>query len=237
MRTTRLRRWTLSFAALLCMPAYGAETPQQPYRWTCKAQGFFAMTVTPDGVEHPVAEPMPPNPIQITIRERSQYSFGQIGPYEGRYVISLEGHDVGAFTFKGEDYYPSGARLRFSSLADQPGQLDSVEAIYWGSPVEYKPTLLSLRRADKDWVFFVYKGDLTTDAEARRLNIQAPNSEEPIVCGRARAYKRWSHPSSECARPAAAPERDGRGSSTALTNTASNNAPIGLGIRAPLPPT
>jgi hypothetical protein len=66
----------------------------------------------------------------------------------------------------------------------------------------------------------------------------APNSEEPIVCGRARAYKRWSHPSSECARPAAAaPERDGRGSSTALTNTASNNEPIGLGIRAPLPPT
>src|SRR3954466_13741043 len=57
---------------------------------------------------------------------------------------------------------------------------------------------------------------------------------EPIVCGRARAYKRWSHPSSECARPAAAPERDGRGSSTALTNTASTNAPIGLGIRAPL---
>jgi hypothetical protein len=37
-----------------------------------------------------------------------------------------------------------------------------------------------------------------------------PNSEEPIVCGRARAYERWSHPSSECARPAAAPERDGR---------------------------
>ena len=65
----------------------------------------------------------------------------------------------------------------------------------------------------------------------------APNSEEPIVCGRARAYKRWSHPSSECARPAAALERDGRGSSTALTNTASTNAPIGLGIRAPLPPT
>ncbi len=32
---------------------------------------------------------------------------------------------------------------------------------------------------------------------------------------------RWSHPSSECARPAAAPERDGRGSSIALTNTAS----------------
>ena len=36
---------------------------------------------------------------------------------------------------------------------------------------------------------------------------------------------RWSHPSSECARSAAAPERDGRGSSIALTNTASNNAP------------
>ncbi len=42
---------------------------------------------------------------------------------------------------------------------------------------------------------------------------------KPIVCGRARAYERWSHPSSECARPAAAPERDGRGSSIALTNT------------------
>jgi hypothetical protein len=70
-----------------------------------------------------------------------------------------------------------------------------------------------------------------------QLAAAEPNSEEPIVCGRARAYKRWSHPSSECARPAAAPERDGRGSSTALTNTASNNAPIGLGIRAPLPPT
>ena len=41
--------------------------------------------------------------------------------------------------------------------------------------------------------------------------IFTPNSEEPIVCGRARAYERWSHPSSECARPAAAPERDGRG--------------------------
>jgi hypothetical protein len=36
---------------------------------------------------------------------------------------------------------------------------------------------------------------------------------------------RWSHPSSECARSAAVPERDGRGSSIALTNTASNNAP------------
>ena len=36
---------------------------------------------------------------------------------------------------------------------------------------------------------------------------------------------RWSHPSSECARSAAAAERDGRGSSIALTNTASNNAP------------
>jgi hypothetical protein len=104
MRTTRLRSWTLSFAALLCMSAYGAETPQRPYRWTCKAQGFFAMTVTPDGVGHPAAEPMPANPIQITIRKRSQYSFERIGPYESSYVISLEGHDVGAFTFKGEDY-------------------------------------------------------------------------------------------------------------------------------------
>jgi hypothetical protein len=33
---------------------------------------------------------------------------------------------------------------------------------------------------------------------------------------------RWSHPPSECARSAAAPERDDRGSSIALTNTASN---------------
>jgi hypothetical protein len=55
--------------------------------------------------------------------------------------------------------------------------------------------------------------------------IFTPNSEEPIVCGRARAYERWSHPSSECARPAAAPERDGRGSSSALTNTASTTHP------------
>ena len=44
-------------------------------------------------------------------------------------------------------------------------------SIYSASP-ENKPTLLSLRRADKDWVFFVHNGDLTTDAEARRLNIQ-----------------------------------------------------------------
>jgi hypothetical protein len=36
---------------------------------------------------------------------------------------------------------------------------------------------------------------------------------------------RWSHPSSECGRSAAAAERDGRGSSIALTNTASNNPP------------
>jgi hypothetical protein len=33
---------------------------------------------------------------------------------------------------------------------------------------------LSLKPADHDWMFSIYSGEMTTDSEARHLNIRAP---------------------------------------------------------------
>jgi hypothetical protein len=140
------------------------------------------MRVTADGEAHPIADMSSMKPIHITIRRRSDDAslpsdgFG-IGGFDSRYVVLLEGGNDQPFTTEAADQQHSGVQFRFPvpslPLTQKIGLergLKGVEAIYWLHA--HIHGILSLRPADKDWVFFVYSGDLMTDAEARRINIE-----------------------------------------------------------------
>ena len=184
MQLLRLKGWTFGVAALLCLPAYGAEAPEEPYRWTCKADGFFEMKVTPDGVAHPGVNRDEIGPIHITIRRRSEDTTSpddgpSLGGFDTRYVVVVQqdGGKYQPFTnVEGPvDYYYSGVKFRFTAERDPVARrkgLKGVEAVYWVQ--SHIQGVLTLEPAEKDWVFFVYDGFLMTDVEARHNSITAP---------------------------------------------------------------
>jgi hypothetical protein len=154
------------------------------------------MRVTPDGAAHPAAETFPA-PIRITIRKRSEVGWeiqkysearSPLAGFDVRYVITLEGQSIGLPFMTppggGVDLLPSGVdfRARVDQTAPQRQALEDVEAIYWRWP-RRAPIVLSLRRADRDWVFFIYQSDLITDAEVRHLNTYVPTQVPQIEAG------------------------------------------------------
>ena len=184
MHTARWKGWAFGIAALLCFPVYGAELPEQPYRWTCKAQGYFEMKATPDGGGHPIADTQPMAPILITIRRRSDDASSLadgpgLGGLDSRYVVVVQQEGTRSQPFSNAagavDHYYSGVSFLFPTDPDPVNRrkgLRGVEAIYWMHNSIHG--VLSLQPAEKDWVFFVYAGSLTTDAEARGANIKYP---------------------------------------------------------------
>jgi hypothetical protein len=91
-----MRGWTLSIAALLCLPAYSAEAPQPYYVWTCRAETHYGMKVTPDGKVSPLIWPWPDgsNPVVITIRRRADNVWTPPGPGPGPVIERFGGVDT-----------------------------------------------------------------------------------------------------------------------------------------------
>jgi hypothetical protein len=158
--------------------ALSDETP--PYGWTCKSQGFFGTDVSPDGKPAPVVDTSLIGPVSIVIKARSSeikverpYPMSAVFPLDDRYAVGFTSESGTVFDGKLDDMEASGAHLRFENNA-----LTRVSAIYFRG--DY-PSILTLEKADKDWVFSVYSGELTSDAEARHLNITSssvrPRSE------------------------------------------------------------
>ncbi len=173
-------------AIVVAVPALAAdEPPEGPFEWNCKAQGYFEMKVAPDGGYRPVVDATVAGPIHITIQRRSEEGINvynnarmySIGDLDMRYTVSLTGlAGEHPFTTDGPlDFYDSGVRFNFPFITDPIARrkgLKGVEAIYWKTG--HWPQVLSIHPSDKDWVFSVYSGDLTTDLEARHLNIETP---------------------------------------------------------------
>jgi hypothetical protein len=87
---------------VLAVPALGADEPlEQPYEWTCKAQGYFGMKVSPDGRYTPIVDASDTGPIHIVIQRRSEegmdwykgrmQTYTSIGDLDVRYTVSLIG--------------------------------------------------------------------------------------------------------------------------------------------------
>ena len=91
-----------------------------------------------------------------------------IFPFNDNYTVGITGKETDPFTEKANEYETSGARF----YSGKQG-LYEADALYWD---HYRPHILTLKAADKDWVFSVYSGSLTTDTEARHLNIEVPNN-------------------------------------------------------------
>jgi hypothetical protein len=150
-------------------PPTFAEAP--PYEWTCKASGFYEMKVAPDGKATPAISNTPA-PISIVISRRAKEATDaglppdMTFPFDSDLVVGVTGAEVGLFAMSANNGGTSGARLYFKD-----GGLREVSAMYY----DHKPYILSLHVADKDWVFSIYSGSLTTDLEARHLNITVPN--------------------------------------------------------------
>jgi hypothetical protein len=70
-----VRQLLAAALALTCaLPAFGAGPDEPPYRWTCKALGYFALEVTPEGQVKPIVDRSPSDPISIVIRKRTKES-------------------------------------------------------------------------------------------------------------------------------------------------------------------
>jgi hypothetical protein len=107
-------------------------------------------------------------------------------PMDARYIItvqssspSAEGNFFQAWPGDGReelaDYIDSGVdpRSDVDPRSGSPNFPAGVDAIYWGD-YGFNAKLI-LRPAEKDWVFLAYKGDLVSDADARRQNIRYPH--------------------------------------------------------------
>jgi hypothetical protein len=176
-------------AATLIAPFARAETPEPPYRWTCKVDGYYALKVTPETLAHTLAETWADGPLTITIKPRSEArqqtlrntgggdNIGEAGHWlSTSYAVQVKGTDPVLFgTHDDGDTDDSAVRFDYPHVANpapyQHRDLLSTEVIYWNVN---GPKRLLLHRADKDWTFMVYMGDLHTDADARHLNITAP---------------------------------------------------------------
>jgi hypothetical protein len=90
-----------------------------------------------------------------------------IYPYDDNYIVGFTGTQS-PFAQEVNDMETSGARF----YAGKQG-LHEVDAIYYN----HRPSILTLKTADKDWVFSIYSGSLTTDSEARHLNIVVPSGQ------------------------------------------------------------
>jgi hypothetical protein len=177
----------VGLAIAIAVPALGAdESFEQPYEWSCKALGYFGVKVSPDGRYSPNIDANATGPIHITIQRRSEEGMElykrrmrtntAIGALDVRYTVSLSGPAGQLFASDGPiDFYDSGVRFNFPTGPDPTARrqgLKGVEAIYWQTG--HHPQILSIQPADRDWVFSVYSGGLTTDVEARHLNIEVP---------------------------------------------------------------
>jgi hypothetical protein len=173
-------------AATLIAPLAHAESPEQPYRWTCKV-GFYTTKVTPDGQARTDVD-FSLGPIIVTVKPRSEAGqqslrFWGAGDNLSRasthYTIAIEGRPRELFgTDDDADRAVSAVEFHYShplgALPPYPHRdLSDVAATYW---VDYgSPRQLLMQRADKDWTIILYMGGLRTDMEARHLNITMPH--------------------------------------------------------------
>jgi hypothetical protein len=161
-------------ALTLTLPAIGALSEEKPpYEWTCRSQGYFEMKVSPDGKITPVADTSLTDPISILIRRRvddvpsDTLPRDMTFPFDDEYVVGFTGKQAEPFSEEPSDLETSGARF----YSGKQG-LYEVSAMYYE---HYRPYVLTLKTADKDWVFSIQSGSLTTDSEARHMNITLPS--------------------------------------------------------------
>jgi hypothetical protein len=160
----------------------GTETPERIYTWTCKATGYYGIEVTPEGLARPTAEPSVSNRVRITIRRRSkeameQFEYRSFGRLDTGYAIEVDApKSLFATIPRLVDSNDSGARFDYQTNPEGKQELDEVLAVYWTDYPPRSMQTLSLHPADKDWRFSIYSGDLTTDKEARHINIAVPDA-------------------------------------------------------------
>jgi hypothetical protein len=141
-----------------------------PYEWTCKAQGYFAMAVEADGNVTPSVDRSETQPISVTINKRQETALTPeriLLPFDLGYVLGLASQPETMFSVAPDWWRPFGVRVHLG-----PEGLDAVSAIFFPETYSPRPSVLTLKKSDKDWVFSVYSGDLTTDTEARRLKVE-----------------------------------------------------------------
>src|SRR5690242_3696868 len=126
----------------LCAAAPKREEP--PYKWTCKAQGFYQMGVAPDGKATPHVQTTVPGQISIVVErrggaadiERQRY---QIFPSDDQYIIGFAGDPL--FQVEPHELEASSANLSFGIEG-----LEKVTAVYFRGVF---PKVLTVGKADK----------------------------------------------------------------------------------------
>ena len=142
--------------------------PWDYYHFVCRALGFYEINVAPDGTFSPLADlsAQAQGSILITLLPPPK---DEVLPDE-KYVLIVEAGESTPFTSKSDkmNEHVSVRRVRANSWFD-------VTASYKGA-ASYEMHL-TLKPADRGWMFSIYNGGLRTDSEARHLNIQVPTVE------------------------------------------------------------
>jgi hypothetical protein len=142
--------------------------PYHFYELTCRALGYYEIKVSPDGVSTPSVDQTGQEPIHITLLPPAKDEHAVPDNY---YLVVVSAGPQSLLT--SDTNSEPNARVRRHPRSAGSSALFDVEARY-GNQVDHGQVTLVIKPADHDWAFSAYSGSLTTDTEARHLNIQVP---------------------------------------------------------------
>jgi hypothetical protein len=142
--------------------------PYDFYEFTCRALAYYEIKVSPDGNFSPSVDQTGQEPIRITLWPPAKDEYAVPDNY---YLVVVAAGPQSLLT--SDTNSEPNARVRRHPKSASSSTLFDVEARY-GSQVGHDQLTLVIKPADQDWVFSAYSGSLTTDAEARHLNIRVP---------------------------------------------------------------
>jgi hypothetical protein len=138
---------------------------------------YYQMIVSPDGNFRPALDRTGLEPIHITLWPPAKDKH----PFPDEYLAVVAAGAQSLLT--SYDNSSPNAHVRPHHSSTGPNALFDVDARYANQSGQ--TLTLIIKPADHDWIFSAFGGSLTTDVEARHLNIQIPQVDGQTMHWRA----------------------------------------------------